>query len=244
MLLCLGSATLLMGVQGYLWANRSHPKPVVNAAASAPGRSQATAGTPLPQSRSDAPRPSLASFSPLRPIAHRIQQSASRMLPPLILQSFKPMVKPSPGISASPQGQNAVTSQRAVAHLVALRVDLSDRRVFVYRGTTRVASYPLAVGQDGWETPIGEFRVAQLRQNPVWQHPITGEIIPPGQGNPLGTRWIGFWSDGHKEIGFHGTNQVSLIGQAVSHGCLRMYNQDIEALYGLIKTGTPVVVQP
>ncbi|WP_448572469.1 L,D-transpeptidase, partial [Trichothermofontia sp.] len=68
-------------------------------------------------------------------------------------------------------------------------------------------------------------------------------VIPPGPDNPLGPRWIGFWTDGKNFIGFHGTPNESLIGQAVSHGCVRMRNQDIQALYAQVEMGTPVVVE-
>lgn len=124
-----------------------------------------------------------------------------------------------------------------------LVVDLSQRQVFVYQRQKLQASYPLAVGQAGWETPTGTFRVTQMQVNPAWQHPITEQVIPPGPDNPLGARWIGFWSDGHSHIGFHGTNQEDLVGGAVSHGCLRMRNQDIMALYQQVERGTPVIVK-
>ena len=104
--------------------------------------------------------------------------------------------------------------------------------------------YEVAVGQSGWQTPQGEFRVTHKLENPAWQHPITHEQIPPGPENPLGTRWIGFWSDGRAQIGFHGTDQEDLIGEAVSHGCVRMRNQDIEALYQQVEIDTPVTVIP
>lgn len=125
-----------------------------------------------------------------------------------------------------------------------LVVDLSDRYVYVYKQQQLLAKYPIAVGQAGWETPTGAFRVMRLQRNPQWVHPITGEVVPAGPGNPLGDRWIGFWSDGHNEIGFHGTDQEELIGQAVSHGCIRMYNRDIEALYDQVALGSSVVVRP
>lgn len=125
-----------------------------------------------------------------------------------------------------------------------LVVDLSDRRVFVYRSQQPVASYPVAIGQAGWETPIGSFSVQQKRMNPTWIHPITRQSVPPGPSNPLGNRWIGFWSDGQNQIGFHGTNQEDLVGQAVSHGCIRMRNRDVDALYDQIGIGAPVTVRP
>jgi len=124
-----------------------------------------------------------------------------------------------------------------------LLVSLSDRKVSLYKANKLQASYPIAVAQAGWETPTGDFKVFNMEQNPKWVHPITGETIPPGSNNPLGVAWIGFWTDGESEIGFHGTNQEQLIGEAVSHGCLRMRNADIKAIFAQVSEGTPVIVQ-
>ncbi|NEO33978.1 MAG: L,D-transpeptidase [Symploca sp. SIO3C6] len=124
-----------------------------------------------------------------------------------------------------------------------LVVDLSDAKVYSYWGDKLISSYPVAVGKPGWETPQGNFHVFHKQRNPIWQEPITGELIAAGPNNPLGDRWIGFWSDGHHQIGFHGTNQEQLVGQAVSHGCLRMRNRDIQALYQQVSIRTPVVVR-
>lgn len=122
-------------------------------------------------------------------------------------------------------------------------VDLSDRRVYVYRQNTVIASYPIGVGKKGWETPVGTFEVMHMQQFPAWQHPITGKVFAAGPNSPLGERWIGFWSDGHNEIGFHGTPDSDLVGSPVSHGCLRMRNPDVRLLYEQISLGVPVQVR-
>lgn len=124
-----------------------------------------------------------------------------------------------------------------------LVVDLSDRRVYMYRQNTVVASYPIGVGKKGWETPIGTFEVMHMQKYPAWQHPITGKVFAAGPNSPLGERWIGFWSDGHNEIGFHGTPDSELVGSPVSHGCLRMRNPDVRLLYEQISLGVPVQVR-
>lgn len=124
-----------------------------------------------------------------------------------------------------------------------LVIDLSDRRVYVYQIGQVIASFPLGVGKKGWETPLGNFEVIHMQHNPVWKHPITGKIFEAGSDSPLGDRWVGFWSDGHNEIGFHGTPDDSLVGTAVSHGCLRMRNPDVRMLYEKVKVGTPVEVK-
>lgn len=124
-----------------------------------------------------------------------------------------------------------------------LVVDLSDRVVYLYRDEKLKLSYRVAVGQPGWETPVGTFRIRQMVQNPVWKHPITDEIYPPGGANPLGARWIGFAADEHMKLGFHGSGESS-IGQAVSHGCLRMKNSDVKVLFSQVSLGTVVMVRP
>ncbi|MEM6451621.1 MAG: L,D-transpeptidase [Cyanobacteria bacterium P01_D01_bin.105] len=132
----------------------------------------------------------------------------------------------------------------AVESEVELILDLSDRLVELRVPDEDPILYEVAVGQDDWQTPTGEFKVMDKREDPAWQHPITKDVIPPGTENPLGTRWIAFWSDGQAQIGFHGTNQEDLIGEAVSHGCVRMRNQDIEAIYAKVEVGTIVTVKP
>jgi lipoprotein-anchoring transpeptidase ErfK/SrfK len=147
---------------------------------------------------------------------------------------------PSPPPIASPQPVSTTVPESGTR----LVVKLSDRHVYLYKDDKILNQYPLAVGQDGWETPPGPHRILDKEQNPAWIHPITGVESPPGPDNPLGKAWIGFWTDGKTEIGFHGTNQEELIGQAVSHGCLRMRNEDIEDLYAQVDVGTPVIVEP
>lgn len=71
-------------------------------------------------------------------------------------------------------------------------VDLSDRRTYVYQGDIVIASYPIAIGKKGWETPTGAFEVMNMQHDPIWQHPITGKVFPPGNDSPLGERWMVF----------------------------------------------------
>ncbi|MGB5971147.1 MAG: L,D-transpeptidase [Spirulinaceae cyanobacterium] len=133
-----------------------------------------------------------------------------------------------------PGGVNAYGTQ--------IILSLSDRLVYLYRNGQLQVSYPVAIGKQGWETPLGDFQVQQMIVEPTWENPFTGELIPPGGNNPLGKRWIGFWSDGKDVIGFHGTPNEKLIGQAVSHGCVRMRNEDAIALFEQVEVGTPVTV--
>lgn len=127
---------------------------------------------------------------------------------------------------------------------VRLVLRLSQRRVYVYKGSELQASYPVAIGKPGWETPVGTFKVFTMEKDPIFKSFRTGKEIGPGPDNPLGPRWIGIWTDGKTQLGFHGTNEPELIGQAVSHGCIRMHNKDVIALYDQVSVGTTVIIEP
>lgn len=140
---------------------------------------------------------------------------------------------------------NTNTSSPAISQPTRLQVSLSQRRLTVYNGNRSLKSYPIAVGRSGWETPTGNFQVIQMLQNPDWIHPLTGQVIPGGSPqNPLGNYWMGFWTNGTNWVGFHGTPNPNSVGKAVSHGCIRMYNKDIEELFHQVNLGTTVTVVP
>jgi L,D-transpeptidase ErfK/SrfK len=124
-----------------------------------------------------------------------------------------------------------------------LVIKLSERRVYLYQDDRVIGHYPIAVGKEKWETPTGNFEVLQMVRNPAWQNPFDGTVIPAGDGNPLGDRWIGFWTDGKNYIGFHGTPNEETVGRAASHGCIRMLNEDVRNLFERVTVGTPVIVE-
>lgn len=137
---------------------------------------------------------------------------------------------------------NTALSSSSQTMNVRLVIKISQRKVYVYNGDKEIANYPIAVGKKGWETPKGNFKVIEMFEDPSWEHPWNGTVIGPGPENPLGDRWIGFWTDGKNYIGFHGTPAEQLVGQAVSHGCIRMRNNDVRKLFQQVRVGTPVIV--
>lgn len=222
MTLCFVSAALLLLTQWYQQASRGAVQPEL-----------ALGPDPAAQPEEPRPRPGQGSgggFGGLVPTFQRLVPTESAAIAP---------PAPSAPFRVAAMGP-------ALRSLVrpSLVVDLSDRRVSVYQGVVLQSSYDIAVGKAGWETPVGTFVVNDMQVDPHWKHPITGQDVGPGPDNPLGSRWIGFWSDGENVIGFHGTHQTDLIGQAVSHGCIRMRNGDIEALFQQVAPGTAVIVQP
>jgi lipoprotein-anchoring transpeptidase ErfK/SrfK len=150
-----------------------------------------------------------------------------------------------PTATTSPANTTKTTATATDKKALATRLVLvlGERRVYAYQEDKVLASYPVAVGKKGWETPTGNFKVIQKVKDPVWQNPWNGKIIPASLNGPIGIRWIGFWTDGKNTIGFHGTPGEHLLGQAVSHGCVRMKNKDVVALFEMIESGTPVIVK-
>jgi hypothetical protein len=178
-------------------------------------------GQTLPLESPLSPSPSVPSSStPQQPVA-----APSLMVPPL------------PGLGEFSRYEPQDST-------VYLLLKLGDRKVYVYQGPKLLASYPVAIGRPEFPTPTGEFKVFQMIVNPAWQSPWTGEVEAPGPDGSLGLRWIGFFEMSNGVIGFHGTPNVASIGRAVSHGCVRMRNEDIVKLYELIKLGTLVRVEP
>ena len=134
------------------------------------------------------------------------------------------------------------------------------RRLFLVQDGLLLELFPVAVGRPGWETPLGSFAVLEKIPNPTWQHPQRPLKIGAGPTNPLGSRWIGFWRDCNlrkpwegeqplavpscASIGFHGTPQRGSVGRAVSHGCVRLYEEDVRRLFEQVEVGTQVTVVP
>ena len=146
---------------------------------------------------------------------------------------------------SSPVEEAAIPTPPETNKTLATRLvlNLKERHVYVYQEDQVIAKYRVAIGKPGWETPRGEFSVLEMVENPQWQNPWNGRVSAPGANSPLGVRWIGFSREDGKYIGFHGTPGEHVMGQAVSHGCVRMRNRDVTELYEFVQKGIPVIVQ-
>jgi lipoprotein-anchoring transpeptidase ErfK/SrfK len=193
--------------------------------------------TPLP--RTIPPSPQSDRFISLSPSPHQANQAdrATSSNPTSSNPTSSSLDRPTASIG-NPSTPRSLNTQET-----SLEISLSRREVTLYHGSSAVKRYPIGIGRAGWETPLGTFEVQQMREDPVWIHPFTDERIPSGDDrNPLGTRWIGFWTDGRLWVGFHGTSDPSSVGTAASHGCIRMHNADVEELFAQVEIGTPVTV--
>jgi hypothetical protein len=94
------------------------------------------------------------------------------------------------------------------------------------------------VGTRRTPSPDGDFVIINRAKDPVYRH--GDKEVPPGNDNPLGSRWMGLSLKGY---GIHGTNVQRSVGKAVSHGCFRMRKQDVEELYTMVQVGDTVMVR-
>ena len=119
------------------------------------------------------------------------------------------------------------------------------RRVFLLDNGKLRNAFPVAIGMPGWETPTGRFEVLQKIPNPVWVHPVSGEWVEEqGANNPLGSHWIAFYRDCRGRDAHDGDAWITINGCTTMgfHGCVRLYNEDVRALYRQVSLGTQVTV--
>jgi lipoprotein-anchoring transpeptidase ErfK/SrfK len=184
----------------------------------------------------------LSQSSPTKPKPDLSPSTGTTTTSPVKPTTTTPANPPQSPTAPTTKPTTANSDRPPVEEVINLVLKLKERKVYVYRGDKLIKKYPVAIGKKGWETPIGEWQVMEKIRNPAWTSFKTGEVFPPGVENPLGVRWIGFWTDGQDVIGFHGTPNVKSIGTAASHGCVRMLNRDVRALFPLVKVGTIVKV--
>jgi len=140
-------------------------------------------------------------------------------------------------------------SQNEVGPAIVIR--RASNRLFLYRGPGKGGmklrkQFGVATGQAAYPTPLGSFKLVDKQENPWWYPPDSdwaagAEPVPPGPGNPLGTRWMGL---SEPLIGIHGTPDSASIGYSASHGCIRMRIPEAEWLFSRVGVGTPVFIVP
>lgn len=120
-----------------------------------------------------------------------------------------------------------IRQERVNPTLVRANILISKgpRQLTLFNGNTPLRHYPVGIGKIATPTPVGDSYIATKIMHP---------------GGALGSRWLGL---NYGAYGIHGTNQPWLIGQMISHGCIRMHNADVEALFTFINIGTPVFIR-
>jgi L,D-transpeptidase ErfK/SrfK len=127
-------------------------------------------------------------------------------------------------------------------------INLGALRLYYFPDPHTVMTFPIGIGMDGWTTPTGETKIVRKRERPTWwapksildEDPTLPPFIPPGPENPLGDYAMNLGIPGYL---LHGTNKpYGSIGRRSSHGCMRLYPEDIEQLFAAVEVGTPVTI--
>ena len=126
-------------------------------------------------------------------------------------------------------------------------VNLAALRLFRFADDGTVFTFPISVGREGWDTPTGSTQVVLKRKDPTWtvpasiraENPKLPAVMPAGPENPLGQYALSLGWPGYL---IHGTDKPSSVGRPSSHGCMRMYPEDIETLFGTVAVGDTVTV--
>jgi len=135
-------------------------------------------------------------------------------------------------------------------------LNIASKRLFYYPAVgegerVQVMTYPIGIGRIGWETPLGDTKVVAKARDPHWYVPWSVQqerkemgnplppVVPPGPDNPLGSYVLKLEMPGYL---IHGTNQPYGVGMRVSHGCVRLYPENIELLYSMVDIGEPVSI--
>ena len=166
---------------------------------------------------------------------------------------FENLLRANPGIDPwNPQpGERLILPSAALLPSemkTGITINLAELRLYLSwydDGVSKVRIYPVGIGREGWDTPLGVFHVKIIVSNPNWsppaslreENPELPGTVPPGPDNPLGRYWIGLTAQG---VGIHGSNQPFGVGRRVSHGCIRLYPQDIADLVKHVGQGTRV----
>lgn len=124
-------------------------------------------------------------------------------------------------------------------------INLAAHSLTLFEREKPLVVFPVACGSPQYPTPAGQWKIVQKQKNPWWRNPGSAwakgmpAAIPPGSGNPLGTRALPLNASG---VLIHGTPSPGSIGRSVSHSCVRMYMKDVEQLFEMVEANTPVYV--
>lgn len=141
---------------------------------------------------------------------------------------------------------DAAVQSDDLGHAIVIR--RGTNQLYLYRVASKpklIRAFNVATGRSQYPTPLGKFEVVNKQLNPWWYPPAGSDWakdakpIPPGSGNPLGTRWMGLSAP---YVGIHGTPDAASIGYSASHGCVRMLIPQVEWLFTQVDVGTPVFI--
>lgn len=176
---------------------------------------------------------------------------------------YEEITNANPGVDPWLPGAGTIVTvpkQRLLPHArrVGIVVNLPEHRLYWYPPTVPgqapvVWSFPVSIGKMDWNTPLGSTHIVSKEKDPSWIPPqsvrddhakrgdILPAVVPPGPDNPLGKYKMRLGIPGGAYL-IHGTNRPAGVGMQVTSGCMRLYPEDIETLYGMVPVNTPVEI--
>ena len=176
---------------------------------------------------------------------------------------YEEMVSANPGVDpwVPGAGKRIVIPTRFIlpsALREGIVVNVAEHRLYYYPKTKAgempvVQTYPVSIGKMDWKTPLGQTRIVAKVENPTWyppasvrqEHASRGDYlpaaVPPGKDNPLGEFAMRLGIPGGSYL-IHGTNKPIAVGMDVTHGCIRMFPEDIESFFRTVPVGTSVLI--
>ena len=176
---------------------------------------------------------------------------------------YEEIVAANPGVDpwVPGEGKRILIPTRFVlpdAPRVGIVVNVAEHRIYYYpkpkpHQPAQVQTYPVSMGKMDWRTPLGKTHISDKRMNPTWyppasvrkEHAARGDYlpaaVPPGRNNPLGEFAMRLAIPGGAYL-IHGTNNPTGIGMDVTHGCIRMFPENIEQFFKEVPVGTPVLI--
>lgn len=150
------------------------------------------------------------------------------------------------GVPTSVTTPRVTTEELAERYPAFITISRDQKRLRLFRRLRLAKTYTVAIGQAGFETPAGLYRIQTKAINPAWYVPnkpwagsLAGRVIPAGSpDNPIRARWMGF----HDGAGIHGTDDIASLGTAASHGCIRMSIPDVVELFERVPLRTPLFI--
>jgi len=128
-------------------------------------------------------------------------------------------------------------------------INLSEMRLYFFpeKKKSSVMTFPIGIGSEGKETPQGTFKIVEKTVKPSWhvpesiskERPELPKVVPPGPDNPLGSHAMRL---SERTVLIHGTNRPYAVGRKASHGCIRMYPEDIPKLFEMVPVNSKVTI--
>jgi len=154
-----------------------------------------------------------------------------------------------PGSKLAVNDSEEEEKEEPEAGKTTVKIDTQTSMLTVHEDGKLIAAYPVTIGSEQTESPIGDWKVRGVAKLPDYRHDEallkkgersdTFHLLPPGPNNPVGVVWIAL---NKKGIGLHGTSDPDSIGRSASHGCVRLANWDVIRLAEKVKAGVPVSI--